>query len=175
VSCARGSGLRGAIHTNYNISGGQSTIRQADSTHPLQNLGQLHPQYTPLEWVSILFFLFFPQSVCYVDLTPTDKEYQSPTTDKRAQFVLPLLPELKYIVKLSELVNSKWDHSVFPLSNSTVSAMCETYSKACGRDPPEDIGPTTDQIAAIKNAIRLQIHLGGRLLLVRTTWSTRHP
>jgi hypothetical protein len=81
---------------------------------------------------------------------PPDKEYQSPTTDKEAQFVFPLLPEPKSIVKLSELVNSKWDHSVFPLGNSTFSAMYVTYSKTCGRGPPDDIGLTTDQTAAVK-------------------------
>jgi hypothetical protein len=102
---------------------------------------------TPLEWVSILSFR---RASRMLSSLPPDEEDKSPTADKEVPSTLPPLPEPKSTVKLSELVNPKWDHKLVPLSNSTVSAMYERHSETFGMDPSEDIEPTTDQIAAIK-------------------------
>jgi hypothetical protein len=43
-----------------------------------------------------------------------------------------------------------WDHKLVPLSDCTACAMYARYRAIFGMDPPGDIEPTTDQIAAIK-------------------------
>jgi hypothetical protein len=43
-----------------------------------------------------------------------------------------------------------WDNKVIPLTDATTKLMYARYTTVFGMDPPEDIEPTTDQIAAIK-------------------------
>jgi hypothetical protein len=43
-----------------------------------------------------------------------------------------------------------WDNKLIPLPEATSKQMYARYKQVFGMDPPEDIEPTTDQIAAIK-------------------------
>jgi hypothetical protein len=72
------------------------------------------------------------------------------TPDKEVPLALPLQPDQKSTVKLSEVVNAIWDHKLIPINDTTNRAMYARYRSVFGMDPPEDTEPTPDQIAAIK-------------------------